>query len=202
MCGRFYIPMDDAPEDLAGLLRSADERAGEPLPRGEISPGMRAPVVCLSKAGSLKAFAMRWGYPIADRLLINARSETAAIRTVFQESYRARRCVIPATAWFEWDHRVSPMTKYRLRPESLPWFCLAGLYRNTEDGPQFTILTREAVGSLHDLHGRMPVTFAPADVRAWLNPETDPASMVGHDPGAISLLPEPGQAEQVTIWEV
>ena len=202
MCGRFYVPSDDDAEDLAAMLREADERAGEPLPRGEISPGMKAPVMCLSRAGHPRIFPMHWGYPVAERLLVNARSETAAIRTIFQESFRTRRCLIPASAWFEWDHRVKPMTKYRIRREAQPWFYLAGLYRLTEDGPQCTVLTREAVGSLRDLHGRMPVSFVRGDARAWLDPDADPESLVRTDPGPVVFEPVPGQAEQVTLWEV
>jgi putative SOS response-associated peptidase YedK len=202
MCGRFYIPEDDSPEDLAALLREADERAGEPLPRGEITPGMQAPVVCMSRAGNPRVFPMHWGYPVAERLLVNARSETASIRTIFQESYRSRRCLIPAAAWFEWDHRVKPMTKYRISRGSQPWFYLAGLYRLTEDGPQYTVLTREAIGGLHDLHHRMPVTFAAADAASWLDPDADPDAMVKREPGPVAWMPVPGQAEQVSLWEV
>lgn len=194
--------MDDGPEALAALLKEADQRSGSPLPRGEISPGMQVPVMCMSRAGHPRVFPMRWGYPIADRLLINARSETASSRTIFQESYRARRCLIPAVSWFEWDHRVRPMTRYRIHPGAYPWFYLAGLYRLTEDGSQCAILTREAVKGLRDLHTRMPVTFAPGDERAWLSPEAEPDSLAGRDPGAMVWQPVPGQAEQVAIWEV
>ena len=79
MCGRFYVPADDMPEVIEALLRQANRTAPEPLPRGEITPGMRVASLCLSRGSRrAKAFPMTWGYPMQGKLLINARSETAA----------------------------------------------------------------------------------------------------------------------------
>ena len=201
MCGRFYVPADDAPEVIARLMAEAERTARSPLPRGEITPGMRVAALCLSRVSrQAKAFPMTWGVPMQGKLLINARSETAAEKPTFRDSLRERRCLIPAVAWFEWDHREKPMTKYRIRRSAFPWFYLAGLYRLEDDGPRCAILTREAIEGLHDLHDRMPVTLAPEEAGAWLRPDADPEEWLRRDPGPVSWQPESGQERQMGIF--
>lgn len=181
MCGRFYIEAEDTPEQLRRLLDEAEERAGEPLPVGEIAPGSRTAVVAASRRDRRPAaFPMRWGYPAeGGRLLINARSETAAVRPTFSASLRERRCLIPASAWFEWDHRTRPMAKYRIAPRGEAWFFLAGLYRLTGlRESEYTVLTREAVDGLHDMHPRMPVVLPGSLASEWLDPAADPERLM------------------------
>ena len=138
MCGRYWVEPDDAPEVLAALLKEADARAdrlGAERPRrGEVRPGDTACVLSRSKAGSPAAFPMRWGFRSPSGLVFNARTETAPQRPMFRESWQSRRCLIPASAWFEWDHRPRRPVKCRFAPQQRAWFCLAGLYRLEEDG--------------------------------------------------------------------
>ena len=163
---------------------------------------MRVASLCLSRVSrEAKAFPMTWGYPMRGKLLINARSETAAERPVFRESFRTRRCLIPAAAWFEWDHRNADHTKYRLRPESLPWFFLAGLYRLGDHGAECAVLTREAEGDAASIHGRMPVTFAPEDAALWLDPDADPAALLAEPPIPALCSAEPDRSAQISLWQ-
>ena len=206
MCGRYYIEADDPPEQLRRLLAEAEERAGDPLPAGEIAPGRRCAVVALSRrSGRPAAFPMRWGYPLEGKLLINARSETAARKPLFADSLRARRCLIPASAWFEWDHRARPLTKYRIAPRDEKWFFLAGLYRFGEgQAPEYTILTRAAADGLRDLHDRMPVALPADAAEAWLDPACDPESRMRQ--AALTDLRwtpvhAPGDTAQLSIFE-
>ena len=189
MCGRFYVESDDTAEDLLQLLRQAGAVAS-----GEVRPGDQAAAVALSrKAGQIRAFSMRWGFPVSKQLVINARSETACQKPLFRESWEKRRCLIPASAWFEWDHRRKPMDKYRLQPEGAPWFFLAGLYRFGEDGqPEFTVLTRPATESLAALHDRMPVVFGRQDAQRWLSVSTDPDEMMPEALTEIRFAPVQG----------
>ncbi len=201
MCGRFYIPMDDGPEELEKLLRDAGLMAPEPLPRGEITPGMRVPAVCASRVSRTpKPFAMTWGYPVQGKLVINARSETAGVRPLFRDSLRDRRCLIPASAWFEWDHRHGAGTKYRISPSGTDWFCLAGLYRPEGRDARCTILTRPAEGGMEELHDRMPVLLRPDEAAAWLDRDTDPAPYFSRNV-KLDLTPVPGQTAQLSLWE-
>ncbi|MBR6028768.1 MAG: SOS response-associated peptidase [Clostridia bacterium] len=174
MCGRYWIDPEDTPEELAWLLQELEERERRTqpdfrLPRGEITPGMLTLVRARSRAGKPRPFAMRWGLPLDRRLVINARSETAAARPLFRESLRNRRCLIPASAYFEWDHRVRPAPKYRFFLPDSPCFSLAGLYRvDMGERPVFTVLTREPTPALAAFHDRMPLILRPEDEDAWL----------------------------------
>ena len=181
MCGRFYIESDDAPQELIELLNRAETRvqAADPsfrLPRGEVRPGDWAAVVSLNRASQRSVFAMKWGFHMDRQLLINARSETAAQKPTFRESMAMRRCLIPASSYFEWDHRTKPLTKYRFSLSDAPMLWLAGLYRFEPDSayPVFTVLTRPAAGDVAPFHERMPVIVPPTLTDRWLDRSQPP----------------------------
>ena len=75
-------------------------------------------------------FAMKWGYKLpSGQVIINARSETAAEKPLFREGLRHRRCVVPATNYFEWDKRGAEKIKYAINLEDEPVLYMAGIYR-------------------------------------------------------------------------
>ena len=181
MCGRFYIPEDDGAEELLVLLNRAElaRRARHPdfrLKRGEICPGDSAVILAPNRSRQTALFVMRWGFRLEKRLVFNARSESAAQKTMFRQSLMERRCLIPAASFFEWDHRLKKPAKFRFWPEGRPMIYLAGLYRfePEEPLPVFTVLTRQAEGSIADFHDRMPVIVPPEQTEAWLDQRTDP----------------------------
>jgi hypothetical protein len=62
-----------------------------------------------SKNGKKLAFHMFWGFTAQNgSLIINARSETASERPMFKDSWAQRRCIIPASWYYEWEHFTSP----------------------------------------------------------------------------------------------
>ena len=128
-----------------------------------------------SRKQDVQPFAMRWGYAFPNgRPIINARSETAAQKPMFKDGMRQRRCVIPASHYFEWERRGAARTKYAIRPARADTLYLAGIYHlENHDGvivPVFTILTRDAAPCIAFIHPRMPVLL-PADAAPdWLNP--------------------------------
>lgn len=177
MCGRFYIDPDDmSDEELIALLdREKVHSEQSTLTIGEVQPGQSAAVIALNRRMDRRAFVMRWGYRFDRKLIFNARSETAHEKSMFSESSAFRRCLIPASAYFEWDHRQKPHTKYRFHVVEHPIIYLAGLYRFEQDAPQpaFTILTRQATEALSCFHDRMPVIIPPAMTNAWLDQSQD-----------------------------
>ena len=180
VCGRFWIETEDTPEELAALIEEAESRGQGKLPRGEIRPGQQACVLTNSRKGHFGAFPMRWGFSAAGRLTINARSETAGERPMFAQSLRMRRCLIPACAYFEWDHRIRPMPKYRFHVRE-PFFGLAGLYRVAEDSKaEFVVLTREAEPAIRAFHDRMPVMLPVSMGKEWTDPQSDPHAVMEH----------------------
>ena len=179
MCGRFFVEPDDTAEELTRMLSQlqAREQRRNPdfhLKRGEICPGDTAAVIALNRQLTPTLFAMKWGFSLDKKLVFNARSETAAQRPLFSDSMKQRRCLIPASAYFEWDHREAKPSKYRFRPEGTQLLYLAGLYRLDESGPVFTILTRDAAPDIACFHDRMPVIAARSQARAWLDQRQSP----------------------------
>ena len=211
MCGRFYIPADDAPEQLAELLQQAEARLqkADPafrLPRGEVRPGDWAAVVSMSRAGTPAPFPMKWGYHVqpslpkgvagsgsasGQKLLINARSETAREKPTFRDSMVNRRCLIPAGAYFEWDHRVKPLAKYRFTLPDAPILWLAGLYRYEPESawPVFTVLTRPAAEHVAPLHDRMPIILPPQLHSHWLDRSCPPEPLLAETLTGVTFRP-------------
>lgn len=70
---------------------------------GEIRPTNVAPVIAPDRSGGRAVFPMRWGFS-GRTLLLNARTETAAQKPTFREAWERRRCIIPASWYFEWEH--------------------------------------------------------------------------------------------------
>ena len=177
MCGRYYIAEDDLSDELSRMI---DELNRKKTPEGlktsgEIFPSDIVPVLANSRKQDVQPFAMRWGYAFPNgRPIINARSETAAQKPMFKDGMRQRRCVIPASHYFEWERRGAARTKYAIRPAHADTLYLAGIYHlENHDGviiPAFTILTRDAAPCIAFIHPRMPVLL-PADAAPdWLNP--------------------------------
>ncbi len=69
---------------------------------GEVRLTAKAPVLLAGKSGTVPEL-MSLGCWSAGPLVINARAETAAMKTVFRENVAVRRCAVPSTGFFEWD---------------------------------------------------------------------------------------------------
>jgi putative SOS response-associated peptidase YedK len=142
------------------------------LKTGEIFPGDVVPVLTAAN----RFTAMKWGFSVfKGRLTINARTETAAIKPLFQEAYRVRRCLTLASAYFEWRTEGSKKTKYRIAALNQPLY-LAGLYREEplRPLPVMTILTRAAGPKIAALHDRTPLIVPGDQIEVWLSSKEAP----------------------------
>lgn len=189
MCGRYALATPTA--DLVDFF-DVDHVAFEgDVARYNIAPTQQAPVVVASREGERRMGLMRWGLvpfwaedrSIGNRL-INARSETAASRPAFRESWRHRRCVVPADGFYEWkkpdpndgDGTKTPFWIHRADVRPL---AMAGLWdrwhdpASDEEVLSFTILTRPATPQIAPLHDRMPVLLGPSALTEWLRPGGD-----------------------------
>ena len=187
MCCRYLL--EESPElrpiiDAMNRSPLADDVFPRALLRteGEVRPADAAPVVARSRKGHNLVVPMKWGFS-GKSLVFNARSETAAVKPMFRDSWAARRCAVPVSCYFEWEHREAPGGrkaiggKYRLQTESaLTWLC--GLYRMEEGVPCFVVLTREAGEAIRFIHDRMPLILPPDAAREWLLPDTDPEKLL------------------------
>ncbi len=197
MCCRFVL--ETSPE-LRPYLEAADRsplkeilsgRLGRPLIlEGEAKPSDLVPVLATSRSSLPAVFPMLWGFtvPGVKSGLFNARSESASVKPAFREAWASRRCIIPASWYYEWEHPADPSgsgragNKYRIRPKDSSAAYLAGLYRfenrNGIQVPVFTILTREPGEAIRFLHNRMPVILPSDLLCSWIDPSSDPGKVL------------------------
>ena len=111
---------------------------------------------------------MKWGFLRSDGkgLLLNARAETAAQKPTFRESLLNRRCVIPASRFYEWDKAKRKAAFSRSDSRLL---CFAGFYRVEEGDLRFIILTTGANESVLPVHERMPVIIDREQIPEWIS---------------------------------
>jgi len=198
MCGRFAITLPD--DAMAQLFDAAPANDLPPVPRFNICPTQPV-AVAISAEGRRRYGPMRWGFiprwyktPTDGPLLFNARSEGMAERPAFAEAARKRRCLIPASGFYEWT---------KAGETRLPWFItrcdgapmvFAGIWQGWQ-GPEGTrnascaIVTTAASGSMAALHDRVPVILEPADWPLWLGEAGHGAArlMRGPDEGALAF---------------
>ena len=126
---------------------------------------------------------------------INARVETAATKPLFRGAWKERRCLVPASGFYEWKTFPSGETKsrsfkqpfYISRKDGLP-LTFAGLWEKWKDGMlSFTILTTEAYEGIRDLHTRTPMILDEQGRKSWL--EGEPPALAGDIDTAIGFHP-------------
>ena len=189
MCCRYWA--DESPE----LRAIVEEMNRSPLvgkwrkmtgikTNGEIRPTDVVPVIAPNRAGDRAVFPMKWGFS-GKSLLMNARSETAGIKPAFKESWERRRCIVPASWYFEWEHlhgndgKIRTGDKYMIQPKDAAMTWLCGLYRIEEGLPVFVVLTREPSGELCFIHDRMPLILPEKCIDEWIRPDAKPEKLLG-----------------------
>lgn len=188
MCGRTNLTA--TPEELAEAF--ALDEVPVLAPRYNIAPSQPMPAVRMEAARRTRRLGqLRWGLvphwasdPAEGARLINARSESAHTRAAFREPFRERRCVIPATGFYEWRRIERSRQPYLLRRRDGRPMGLAGVWdrwrppANAEAHEAIescAILTTPANELVARLHDRMPLVLDPRDYEQWLDPElTDP----------------------------
>ena len=133
-----------------------------------VRPTDAAPVVRPFGDGC-EVLQLRWGL-VPERPkappVINFRSEGRR----FANGEDRGRCLVPATAFYEFTGNASPKTRWRFTEAGQPWFCLAGLWRRHADGAErFTLLTTEPGPDMTPYHNRQ-VALIPREAWAgWLS---------------------------------
>jgi putative SOS response-associated peptidase YedK len=214
MCGRFNLT---APGELVAEEFDLDEA---PLlkPRFNIAPSQPIATIRLQPESGRRGLAeLRWGLaletradprradpqgelfpglastPVSERRQINARSETAARSPAFREAFAQRRCLVPATGFYEWQRAPGsrPQPWLFQRADGRP-FAFAGLWQPAQEAggsASCLILTTEPNDLAREVHDRMPAILAPEDYAAWLDPATTSAPRL-----KALLRPFPGEA--------
>jgi putative SOS response-associated peptidase YedK len=230
MCGRYAASAH--PDDLVEEFEVDSDQvssSGMPAPpRFNLAPTDLAPVV-LSRAPRGEPDAapvrqlrmLRWGLvppwskdASGGARMINARAETLLDKPAYRRTALARRCLVPADGWYEWQASPTAVDA-KGKPRKQPFFvhlagrvggegetggeslAFAGLYEFWKDKslPEgdpaawlvtYTIVTTAAEPGLDRLHARMPVVLDRDRWDSWLDPAvTDPETV-------LALLESPG----------
>ena len=167
MCGRYLLNTEGNGE-LQSFFYEAERRisgAGK-LQSGEIRPSEWS--VIIKQAGChVYADGARWGFPHERQTVFLARLETVLQKPMFSESMLYRRCLVPASGFYEWSGG-SLKQKYFFGNSSGHCLYMAGLWKHFGDGDHFVIVTTEADETVAAIHDRMPVIFSRADGNRWL----------------------------------
>ena len=200
MCTRYYMEL--SPESRPYIDRAFHSplkdrmvaKMGRPLvTEGEVRPTDIAPVVAPDNSHRPTVYPMIWGFTNpreGGNPLVNCRVETAGFKPFWRESWQRRRCIIPCSYYFEWEHYTTIKgekkagQKYMIQPTGALITYLAGLYDIEEwDGlkyPVFTVLTREPGEEIAFIHNRMPVILPPGMATDWTNPRYAAEDMLRH----------------------
>jgi putative SOS response-associated peptidase YedK len=206
MCGRFASKgqaKDIEKEFKVGRLNKLSF-----APRYNIAPAQMIPAI-LETDGERAARELRWGLipswakdETIGSKLINARAETLAEKPSFKNAFRLRRCIIPASGFYEWAkkgaHAKQPFYFY-LKEKDV--FGFAGLWEewlDKETGEAVetcTIITTEANAVLEPVHDRMPVILKAENYGEWLDANFK-------DTGKLQNLLAPYPAEEMASHSV
>jgi putative SOS response-associated peptidase YedK len=179
MCGRYTLATDaQALVDLFEIEHLLFDPSRY-RPHYNIAPSQAVPIVRWTQSGRELALA-RWGLvPHWSReartkySTINARAETVADKPTYREAFKHKRCLIPATGFYEWKREGSAKLPYHIRMQGSEVFALAGLWDRWErDGEGFdscSIIVTAANPDMQPIHDRMPVILNPAQYNTWLN---------------------------------
>ncbi len=194
MCGRFETTGKFSWSQIHAALSTYAPVTTPPLnfePNDDVRP-TTAQATARIENGAWVVEKMRWGLvpywrngkPLKDTAkgaddgfklsTFNARVEGCATASTFRDAFAKRRCIVPASAWFEWTGSPGSKTKHRFTRADgeLLWF--AGIWDRvvTSDAGEFssfTILTGPSHGWLKDYHTRAPVILDPTDWGLWLD---------------------------------
>ena len=176
MCGRFNLTASSQQIlDHFELKRISNYEISFNIP-----PGQKILNVVQLEDGSRKGVYLHWGLippwskdkKIAHRL-INARSETLPEKPSFRAAYKKRRCLIPATGFFEWQQTNNGKQPYHIHRQDNSLFAFAGLWEHWEQANETiyscTIITTSANELMQPVHQRMPVILSPDHYPSWLD---------------------------------
>jgi putative SOS response-associated peptidase YedK len=207
MCGAYGFSIHDAKEvyDRFQIANPLEDLQ----PRFNLRPGQLNPVITRHSPNHISR--MFWGlipHWAKDEKrkfsTINAKAETAAELPTYRDSFRRKRCIVPATGFYEPDkvnHKKQPFPWHYFQLTDQSMFGFAGLYdiwtdkQTGKDIWSYTIITtvqNEIVGQYHD---RMPVILEKDVEEAWLDPDLV-------DAGQISQMLKPYPSERMEAWRV
>jgi putative SOS response-associated peptidase YedK len=175
MCGR-YVRINSTRRfaELLGVPGTTQPELFD-SPQYNLAPTQQALALAEDQHGVRHFGKLRWGFvprwaEAASNPMINARAKNLAGKPFFADSFRLRRCLIPADGFYEWlklpGRRKQPFA-FRLQ-DGEP-FAFAGLWDVWRGQAGFCILTTEANEVVQRVHERMPVIVEQRHYDLWLS---------------------------------
>ena len=190
MCGRYgFVPGKNFDERF-----QVEHQQETLLPSYNVAPGATMPVVVRNSPNRVEL--MKWGLipfwakdPKNSYKTINARAETVATSPVFREALKRRRCLVPASGFYEWQQTERGKLPYFIHLKDIELFAFAGLYDVWQDAEgnelrTYTIITTTPNDLVQPIHNRMPVILHPDDEAMWIDPKMN-------DTAALRALLQP-----------
>jgi putative SOS response-associated peptidase YedK len=201
MCGRYasFLP----PDLIARLFGTTNPLPNVP-PTWNMAPSMDAPVVRRHPdTGERHLDLLRWGFVPSftkdlkqARRPINARSETVAQSAMFRRALAERRCIVPASVFYEWQTVPAGKQPYAIARVDDDPMAFAGIWEGwrAPDGTilrSFAIITTAANEPMRAIHERMPVILEKPDWSLWLEAPAEQAISLLHasPDGTLRLWP-------------
>jgi putative SOS response-associated peptidase YedK len=207
MCGAYGFSVTNAKEvydrfEIENILEGLK-------PRWNVRPGQLNPVITRQSPnqisrmfwGLIPHFAMDENYRYKT---INAKSETVARLASFREPFRRKRCIVPATGFYEPDkqhYAKPPFPWHYFQLKDQPLFGFAGIYdiwKDQRSGKKifsYAIITTTPNALVGQIHDRMPVILQKEDEETWLNPDVT-------EPEHLLPLLKPYPADHMEEWQV
>jgi putative SOS response-associated peptidase YedK len=203
MCGRFVLNADGK------VIQEQFNLATIPELQARFNIAPTQPVAVITNESSQALTYHRWGLipswakdPNIGSKMINARSETLDIKPSFKTAFKRRRCLIPASGFYEWTESKDSGKKqpYYIHLEDHAVFAFAGLWEtwHSPEGDEVrtcTIITGEPNAALAPYHHRMAVILPPEHYEQWLSPDELPAQ-------TLMPLLQPYPASKMHIYPV
>ncbi len=197
MCGRFSLY--DIPEFFREYQINIPE---EVAPRANIAPTQTILGIVREQDYEVRRF--RWGLipfwsDTVSTGMINARAETVDRKPTFRQSFRERRCLIPADGFYEWKREGKRKQPYRITIRERKVFSFAGLWESwtSPEGDRIDsccIITTEPNETVRPVHNRMPVVLPKAVESLWLD--------VSGDHQKLKEVLQPYPSEEMVIYPV
>ncbi len=155
MCSRFEVNV--GPADLARQFDIDELPIG--FTTGQVRP--TDPALVIAADGPM---VLKWGLNVDwdNKPLINARTETLAEKPTFRPLLQ-NRCIVPASAYFEWRRDSGSRLKNRIAPADESLMAFAGLH----DGERFVVITCTPASEIAHIHNRMPVVLPNSRRTMW-----------------------------------
>lgn len=180
MCGRYYVDTGADDPEIRRIIEEVNEKYQNTPQLAAMKTGEIFPTDTAAVLADGQPVLMKWGFARFDLKgkVINARAETLRDKPMFQKLLDQKRCLVPASWYFEWEKAGSVKRKYAIGTGKTIY--LAGLYRfeQAENLPVYVIITKPAAENIAFIHDRMPAIVGPDLRERWLaGGKVDPAEL-------------------------